>query len=84
MKIYTTQWAENGRVGQRSFHTKALALEFGREKVRSADATPVSVWLYEAAGPSLHLLISAHDKAVWWDHKTYVGTVLKSGNWTTR
>jgi hypothetical protein len=82
MKLYTAQWIESGKLGQRTYTTKTTLLEFAREKVQAEHCGPVNVWVYDVVGPIVAALALSHDRAEWWSKKTYLGTVLKSGAFT--
>jgi len=86
MNIWTTQWNENGKAGQRSFAQKKLAVDFAVEKVKSPDCGAIGLWRLNADPKHTHasLLAQSHDRDAWWDTKTYEGTILKSGQLTRR
>ena len=85
MNIWTTQWNENGKAGQRSFAQKKWAIDFAVEKVKAPECGAISLWrLASASSTHASLLAQSHDRDAWWDSKTYEGTILKSGQLTRR
>jgi hypothetical protein len=82
MKLYTAQWIEGGRLGQRTYTTQKTLLEFAREKVQAEHCGPFNIWAYTVTGPVAAALAQSHDRSEWWDKKEYLGTVLKSGTFT--
>jgi hypothetical protein len=82
MILYTAHWNEARKVGQKTFRSRTAAIEFGREKVKAANCSPVSIWRYSITGNAADALVLAHDGAEWWQAKQYEGTILKDTAFT--